>query len=402
MLLKTRLAALRRTLPAASPAERKLVQRIDRLRVSRDSGEKIHKDDQTDLHQTLNGIEIADGVILVEKRIAFGTTHGNRKLGAVGMGWNDLPDAVGLKLDNLLFLDTETTGLCGGSGSLAFMIGMARLEQDDFVLRQYLLTRFGGEQAMLNAADSWIKRGDVLVTYNGKSFDLPLLSTRYRMVGLPDSLQPLPHVDLLYPVRRAFSGRWDDCRLARAERQLLGFYRHNDLPGAEAPGAWFDWIRLGKGARLPLVCRHNQWDLLSLALLLPQLSEVYRSPLSYGANPLAVARAYCKMGWEARALALLLELKQELEEDGLTELARLLKRGGERQAARAIWMSLSARGNQNAREQMAMHLEHDRRDYGAALAYAELLYEDDGKQQRCNRLRRKLAVTGRQSQIEYG
>jgi len=108
------------------------------------------------------------------------------------------------------------------------------------------------------------------------------------------------------------------------------------------------------------------------------------------------------MGWEARALALLLELKQELEEDGLTELARLLKRGGERQAARAIWMSLSARGNQNAREQMAMHLEHDRRDYGAALAYAELLYEDDGKQQRCNRLRRKLAVTGRQSHIEYG
>ena len=402
MRVKTRLAALRQELPTASLETSGLADRIDRLRVARQPGGRKSDGDENSLRQTLQGVQIADGVILVERRIVNGVGHGSRNLGQIGAVVDIFPDAVGLVPERLLFLDTETTGLCGGSGTLAFMVGMARLEQGDLIVQQYLLTRFAGEQAMLSALGASLREGDVLVTYNGKSFDLPLLSTRCRMAGVNDLLGSIPHIDLLYPVRRAFSRRWDDCRLARVERQLLGFHRRNDLPGAEAPAAWFDWIRQGDGGRLPQVFRHNQWDLLSLALLLPRLSEVYLNPGIHGADPLAVARAHRKAGREAFALALLLRQKPELERAGLAELAGLLKRSGQQRAARSIWKALSARGDQAARERLAKHFEHDLQDYAGALACADALYDGAEKQRRCSRLRRKLGEVDRQSRLEYG
>jgi len=389
MSIKSRLTALRRELPDSSCQAAGLASRIARLRVSRQCGGKS-SGDELDLCRKLRGVQISDGVILVERQLSAGSGHGRRKLGGIGACLDNLPDAVGLDPERLLFLDTETTGLCGGSGSFAFMVGMARLERGGCIVHQYLLTRFGGEQAMLKALADRIDAGDVLVTYNGKTFDLPLLATRFRMAGVADPLRHLQHLDLLYPVRRAFSNRWKDCRLASAERQLLGFQRHNDLPGAEAPAAWFDWIRQGDGGRLPLVCRHNQSDLLSLVLLIPLLAEIHQSPGLHGADPTAVARACRRVGREEAALALLLRHKPELGEAGLTELAEILKRRGQQQAARSIWMEQSERGDQKARQQLAKFFEHDRRDYRTALGYADKLFDGEGKQRRCNRLRRKL------------
>jgi len=402
MSVKARLANLRRGLPETVPVATGLATRIDRLRVSRQTDRRKSGSDEGKLCQALQGAEIADGVLLVERRIAAGTAHGNGRVGRSLLRPKDLPDTAGVDPENMLFLDTETTGLSGGSGSLAFMVGLARLEEDDFIVRQYLLTRFAGEQAMLQAVAAWVRADDLLVTFNGKTFDLPLLSTRYRMAGVTDPLLSLPHLDLLYPVRRAFSRKWDDCRLARVERQLLEFQRRNDLPGAEAPAAWFDWIRQGDGGRLPQVCRHNQWDLLSLALLLPKLVDVYRNPGRHGADPLGIARAYRKVGQDACALMRLLDQKTELGDEGLAELAGLLHRSGQQPGARAIWQALSARGNQTAREQLAKHFEHEIKDYRRALAYAAALYDDGGKQRRCSRLRRKLARLDRQSLIEFG
>ena len=190
--------------------------------------------------------------------------------------------------------------------------------------------------------------------------------------------------------------------MAWDEQQLLGFNRHNDLPGAQAPSAWFDWIRDGDAGRLAQVCRHNGWDLLSLALLLPRLAEIYRHPAAHGADPLAAARGYRKAGRDASALTLLIEQRASLGVRGLTELAVLLRRRGELQTACAIWHDLCLRGDQTAREQLAKHYEHTVGDYQRALAYAEALQEGDRKAHRCARLRRKLARSERQSQIAYG
>lgn len=166
---------------------------------------------------------------------------------------------------DLLFLDTETTGLAGGTGTRAFMIGVARWEAGRFALSQLTITTLAGETAMLEHLRSWISPATVLVTYNGKSYDAPLLATRFRLARLASPLQGRGHIDLLHPVRRRWRAQWPNCKLATAERQLLGVVREDDLPGAQAPAAWLRFLRMGDAADLYRVLRHNAQDLRSLA-----------------------------------------------------------------------------------------------------------------------------------------
>lgn len=403
MSVKARLDRLRSESTHQSPAAHLLAERIGRLRVAQRSNSVGAGMEATGRHGLLPGVAIAAGVRLVERRIAFGTQHGRYRLARIeSSAQQGLPETADLDQQRLLFLDTETTGLNGGSGTLAFLVGMARLQRGELIMRQYLLNRFDGESAMLTALAAEVRQDDTLVTYNGKSFDLPLLATRFRMIGAVDPLPSLAHLDLLHPVRRLFAQHWVDCRLARAEQQLLGFFRHQDLPGAQVPAAWTDWIRDGDAGRLTQVCRHNGWDLLSLALLLPRLAEIHRHPAAHGADPLAAARGYRKAGRDTSALTLLIEQRASLGVRGLTELAALLKRRGEVHTACAIWHDLCLRGDQTAHEQLAKHYEHTVGDYQRALAYAEALQEGDRKAHRCARLQRKLAHSEQQSQIAYG
>lgn len=166
---------------------------------------------------------------------------------------------------DLLFFDTETTGLAGGTGTRAFMIGALDLQGSQLRLRQLLTTTMSAEAAMLREFSSWLHSGTALVSYNGKSYDRPLLSTRYRLARLPDPLSDRVHIDLLHPVRRRWRGQWENCRLGTAERQLLGVVREDDLPGSEAPRAWTGYLRGGSAANLRRVVAHNAQDLMSLA-----------------------------------------------------------------------------------------------------------------------------------------
>ncbi|EIL90943.1 hypothetical protein UU5_14783 [Rhodanobacter sp. 115] len=166
---------------------------------------------------------------------------------------------------NLLHFDTETTGLAGGTGTRAFMIGAADWVDGRFRIRQLTITAMGAETAMLRTFASWLHRDTVLVSYNGKCYDAPLLATRYRLARLPNPLMELRHLDLLHPVRRRWKGAWENCRLATAERQLLGVVREDDLPGAEVPAAWLTYLRGGSAANLRRVANHNAQDLRSLA-----------------------------------------------------------------------------------------------------------------------------------------
>lgn len=166
---------------------------------------------------------------------------------------------------DLLFLDTETTGLAGGTGTRAFMIGVARWQGRQFVLSQLTITTLAGESAMLERLRAWIGPASVLGTYNGKSYDAPLLATRFRLAQQASPLQGLRHIDLLHPVRRRWRAQWPNCKLATAERQLLGVVREDDLPGAQAPAAWLRFLRAGDPVDLYRVLKHNAQDLRSLA-----------------------------------------------------------------------------------------------------------------------------------------
>lgn len=176
--------------------------------------------------------------------------------------------------DRLLHFDTETTGLAGGTGTRAFMIGAADWVDGRFRIRQLTITSMAAETAMLRTFAGWLGEDTVLVSYNGKCYDAPLLATRYRLARLANPLLGLAHLDLLHPVRRRWKGVWENCRLATAERQLIGVVREDDLPGSEAPAAWLTYLRGGSAANLRRVAHHNAQDLKSLAGVLIQLSNL--------------------------------------------------------------------------------------------------------------------------------
>jgi hypothetical protein len=172
----------------------------------------------------------------------------------------------------LLCFDTETTGLAGGTGTRAFMIGAADWHAGALRIRQLTISTMAAEAAMLDAFRDWLAPDTVLVSYNGKSYDAPLLATRYRLARRANPLAGLTHVDLLYPSRRRWRGVYENCRLATIERQVLQVVREDDLPGSQAPAAWLSYLRGGSARNLCRVLAHNHQDVVSLAHLLRRLS----------------------------------------------------------------------------------------------------------------------------------
>jgi hypothetical protein len=300
-----------------------------------------------------------------------------------------LPEAAGLDPQRAVFLDTETTGLAGGTGTVAFLVGLAWLNGGGLYTTQLVLTGMAGESALLEELATLTGGAEAVVTYNGKRFDLPLLTTRFRLHGQADPLAGLAHLDLLYPVRRLYRKRWPDCRLATAERHLLGRGREGDLPGSQAPQAWRDFLHSGRPGQVPEVAHHNRQDIRSLAELLPVLAGGHCAPRPTGADPLAVARARLGEGDEPGARHLLAEHRAELGREGQLELARLHRRAEDREAARLLWEELAAQGCPEAVAHLAKHYEHQARDPCRALAWAERLPPGPEHERRRQRLRAK-------------
>lgn len=406
MGLKNRLRTLKREAgqePAAKPPESRpdrpasLAERVQRLRpggLSQSNGAAapVQRRTPEEVAAMVDGRLIHPHTILTEQRIPLKASHGDFPLARLGDPVN-LPDFDGDSAQGLIFIDTETTGLSGGSGTVAFMLGMARVKNDALEIRQITMTGFSGEPALLDAGAEWLSDAAGFVSFNGKSFDLPLLAARCRMAGMIDLFSPMPHLDLLYPTRRAYRTRWPDCRLATAEQRLLGFQRHNDLPGSEAPAAWFSYVHSGDASRLPDVVRHNRWDLISLAGLLPRLGDVHAEPGRWAADILAIARSHIKREDEAAARRLLEAHRPELDGEGLRQLAQLYRRIEAWDGACEIWEALAGQGCTESLERLAKYHEHIRRDYPRALRFAERLPEGEASRHRRHRLRAKLGQT---------
>ena len=355
------------------------------------------------LAATLQGGElIADGVIRIHRRFPL-----RGELGTIGLqalrAQPRLPgdDATGDKRRHV-YLDTETTGLSGGSGTLAFLIGLAVVTDDGIELTQFLLTEFSAEAALLSAFAACLSADDRLVSYNGKSYDLPLLTSRFRMQALPQAFADLPHLDLLHPVRRLFGKRWDDCRLLSVEQQLLGFARVDDLPGSEAPAAWFSYVRAGQAGLLVKVVTHNQQDIVSLAVAHTALAQAIARPLDFGVDLHALGRWLGESDADA-ARALLQSHSGQLCNAGKRYLAHLLRRAGHWPQAVALWETLAASGCIDSVERLAKYHEHISKDLAAARRCCELLAGRAADQHRRQRIHDKLiaadnrsANTGRQ------
>jgi len=336
----------------------------------------------------LEGEPIADGLIRIRKRFSL-----RGKLGSIALQTlRNRPCLPGEpENENLrrVYIDTETTGLSGGSGTLAFLIGIAVVENDAIELTQFLMTRFAAEAASLSAFAETLSPDDQLVSYNGKSYDLPLLITRFRMQAMQHPFDGLPHLDLLHPVRRLYSRRWTDCRLISLEQNLLGFSRVDDLPGSEAPAAWFSYIRSGQGAQLIKVVEHNQQDIVSLAVTHSVLTQAIAQPQAFNVDLYALAR-WLSESSEDDARELLQSHADELCDDGKRLLGQLARRAGHWPQAIAIWEALATTGCTDSLERLAKYHEHISKDLAAARRCCKLLPGNASREHRRRRIEGKL------------
>jgi uncharacterized protein len=304
------------------------------------------------------------------------------------------------------FLDTETTGLAGGSGTHAFLIGVGRITPEGFRVRQFFMRDYDEEPSLLASLAAHLEQFDVLVTYNGKTYDQPLLETRYRMARARPPFGRLGHLDLLHGARRLWKLRLESCRLVDLENQILGVEREGDLPGEMIPYVYFEYLRTKQAFRLVPVFHHNAIDILSTACLTAIVPHAFRNPktpaLAHGADLIGLARWVLKNGAGEDALHLLrravdLGLPDDLLFRTLWDAAALEKKLGRPDAALAILKELSGCRNpyrMQALEALAKHYEHREKNYALALEMigcARAIEDSEEFRKRAARLERRLA-----------
>jgi len=312
----------------------------------------------------------------------------------------------GVPPEKWCFLDTETTGLMGGSGTYAFLIGVGRITPQGFRVRQFFMREFGEEPSLLAALTEHLKQFEVLITYNGRTYDQPLLETRFRMVRQRPPFASLEHLDLLHGARRLWNLRFDSCRLVELENQILGVERQGDLPGDLIPYVYFEYVRKQEIFRLVPVFHHNAVDILTLACLTAIVPRAFHSPehapLSHGAELVGLARWWRQAEQYENALALFRKaieknLSDELLFRTLWDIAALEKKLGREPAALPVLTDLAAARNPwraPALVELAKYYERRERNYALALEMTRSALEIEPSpalERRAERLEKRIA-----------
>lgn len=353
-------------------------------------------------------LETAHGTFFRRRTVyTLDTRYGSCRLGdflglnadtAAALG--RVPELGEVGLQRTLFLDTETTGLAGGTGTYAFLIGLgsfvldpriadSRSGQPAFVLDQCLMRTYGEERAMLGWVAEALAAVDVLATFNGRGFDLPLLQTRFLMSRLRLNLEAWPHLDLLPPARRLWRPAIGSCALQSLERHVLGIGREHDVESFLIPAIYHQFLRDGDARYLQRVFNHNRADVLTMVALAIRAcltfdggladaddiphgtgGDLPRRPASSAAEHAGLGRVYEQLGnvtaaERAYRTALAGRLAPDLRGRVLQALAMLLKRTGRHEDAAATWERLADEvpaQSATALVELSKYWEHRRRD----------------------------------------
>ncbi len=391
---------------------------------------------------------------VVERRVEPAAAYGRSRVGDFAIALRDAAAAPMLAAGApvqppFIFFDLETTGLSGGAGTHAFLVGCGWFDDEGgFVTRQYLMTRYADERPLLGTVAGELARAGALVSFNGKSFDAPILETRYLFHRLEWAAGQLPHLDVLHPARAFWGDRRDEsphasvgaerarpfgarssCSLGTLEQEQLGARRAGDVPGFEIPARYFQFVRSGDARPLAAVLEHNRLDLLSLAGLTARLVGLVHAGAAAARDPreaLALGRVYGRAGLDARAheayecaLRTNSASSSAIAIDALRALACASRRARRYDAAAAYWRRvLEVRGcpppfAREAAEALAIHHEHRVRDLAEAKRFALKSLEHgtraawvEAGRYRLARIERKIesrqsAVTSRQSENSF-
>jgi hypothetical protein len=392
----------------------------------------------------LGGRVVTNGfgrALVIDRRYESDRFHGTRRVGECEVVDGDtlrlldptLPpgDVMGAA-ERTLFVDLETTGLSGGAGTVAFLVGCGWFDMGAFQVRQFLLTSYAHERALLDAVASCFDAASLLVTYNGKTFDVPVMETRWMFHRMRMPLESVRHFDMLHPARRLWRSRdgapntirerpgADDegcCRLGTLERVLCDVTRVGDVPGLEIPGRYFKFLRSGDARPLEPVLEHNRLDLISLAAVTAhavQLVEEGTPRCRDAAEALSLGKVYERAGCVERALDAFRRAAGhptahvDVVAEAIYRLGIRLRRERRFAEAAECWRrllelkpgrsgrrsTLLAPLRQVAVEALAIHHEHRERDYAGAKELAlQLLDEADGLAARVkvDTTRRRLA-----------
>jgi hypothetical protein len=372
--------------------------------------------------------------LVIDRRYESERFHGRTSVGAIEFRDNDRlrlldpllppPDGVGSRM---LFVDLETTGLSGGAGTMAFLVGCGWFDLGAFQVRQFLLTSYAAERALLCAVAECLRDTSLLVTYNGKTFDVPVMETRWLFHRMPLPLESVRHFDMLHPARRLWrrrDGEPDEeacCRLSTLERVLCGVDRVGDVPGMEIPTRYFRFLRTGDAMPLEPVLEHNRIDLISLAAVTAAAVRlVDEGPCACrdACEALSLGTVFERANaWEQATACFRLAADDasapvDIRAEALYRLALRLRRDRRYDEAAHIWRrvldlagaasrrrpSLLPELRRFAARQLAIHHEHRERDYEGARELTLQLLEDWEREQtdsrkRLARLERKIART---------
>ena len=291
-----------------------------------------------------------------------------------------------ISIHDFSFLDIETTGLAGGTGTYPILIGLGRLKEDIFDLEQFFMEDYDRESAVLSEVQTRLKDCAGFVTYNGKSFDIPVLASRFTLNRLRIDWEK-PHIDLLHLVRRLWKGTLSVCSLDSVESNILGIRRLHNIEGAMIPAAYFDYVRRREPSLMALAFDHNAQDVISMASILARIAYYYQHPeddeVADTLSQLGLSKLYERHGdiphyLESMERALFYCSERKKSYTLSCHIARIYKRLGRWDSAIEIWQSYINSNTIYTLEpfvEMAKYFEHQAREHGRAIKIVQRAIE---------------------------
>jgi uncharacterized protein YprB with RNaseH-like and TPR domain len=317
-------------------------------------------------------------------------------------------------IESVLFIDTETTGLAGGSGTVAFMVGLGWVKGNRFVVHQYFISQLNHEEGMLEYIAEFAKNFTCLASYNGKSYDIPLLNTRYVMNRLTSAFEDFEHIDLLHQSRALWKYSLRDCKLKTLETELMGLYRDGDIPGELIPEVYFEYLESGVIDRIERIFFHNRFDIITMlgVLLLIMKSVETVSPDENPLNDYAKGRIFHKKKDIQRSIqhyenVLTSNISISRRIITMLELAAIYKKEKMIDKAVELWLqTVKIDYSFTAYVELAKYYEHDEKNAEQALKISHKALEGLGSykykeqeeiQKRIERLKKKILTQSTQS-----